>query len=131
MGMPFTKVHLRKGTSVEKRRAIADAVQESLVTNLGIPEQDRFLTFAEYDDENFVHSSAFDTYGLTYTDALLMIEISFVAGRSDNVKKGLLADLNRRLVEAAGLRSDDAFVVLYEVAPANVSFGQGLAQRAP
>jgi phenylpyruvate tautomerase PptA (4-oxalocrotonate tautomerase family) len=131
MGMPFTKVHLLKGTSVEKRRAIADAIQESLVANLGIPEQDRFLTFAEYDDENFVHSSAFDTYGLTYTDALLMIEISFVAGRSDDVKKGLLADLNRRLVEAAGLRSDDAFVVMYEVAPANVSFGQGLAQRAP
>lgn len=129
--MPFTKVHLRNGTSVEKRRAIADAIQETLVANLGIPEQDRFLTFAEYDDANFVHSPSFDKYGLTYTDELLMIEISFVAGRSDDVKKDLLADLNRRLVKAAGLRSDDAFVVISEVGPANVSFGHGLAQRAP
>jgi len=129
--MPFTKVHLRKGTSVETRRAIADAIQETLIANLEIPEQDRFLTFIEYEEANFVRSPAFDTYGLTYTDALLMIEISFVAGRSDEVKKGLLADLNQRLVKAAGIRSDDAFVVMYDVAPTNVSFGQGLAQRAP
>jgi hypothetical protein len=41
-----------------------------------------------------------------------------------------LADFNRRLVEAAGVRADDVLVVLYEFAPANVSFGQRLAQRA-
>ena len=128
--MPLTKVHLRRGSSIEKRRAIADAVQETLVANLGIPEQDRFLVFAEYEDGNFVHTSSFDAFGLTYTDELLMIEISFVAGRSDEVKKKLLADLNRRLVDAAGVRPDDVFVVLYEFGPANVSFGQGLAQRA-
>lgn len=129
--MPLTKVHLRRGVSPEKRRAIADAVQETLIANLGVPEQDRFLVFAEYDDANFVHSSAFDAFGLTYTDELLMIEISFVSGRTDDVKKGLLADLNRRLVAAAGVRTDDVFVVLYDVGPANVSFGRGLAQRAP
>jgi phenylpyruvate tautomerase PptA (4-oxalocrotonate tautomerase family) len=99
------------------------------VADLGIPDQDRFLVFAEYEDGSFVHAPSFDAYGLTYTDELLMIEISFVAGRSDEVKKKLLADLNRRLVDAAGVRADDVFVVLYEFAPANVSFGQGLAQR--
>lgn len=129
--MPLTKVHLRKGASVEKRRAIADAVQESLIANLSIPEQDRFLVINEYDDDNFIHTPSFDAFGLTYTDELLMIEISFVIGRSDEVKKGLLADLNRRLVETAGVRTDDVFVVLYDLAPAGVSFGQGLAQRAP
>jgi phenylpyruvate tautomerase PptA (4-oxalocrotonate tautomerase family) len=128
--MPLTKVHLHKGASIEKRRAIADAVQQALVANLGIPEQDRFLLFAEYEDGNFVHAPSFDAYGLTYTNELLMIEIGFVAGRSDEVKKKLLADLNQRLVDAAGVRTDDVFIALYEFGPANVSFGQGLAQRA-
>lgn len=129
--MPLTKVHLRRGASTEKKRAIADAVQETLIASLGIPEQDRFLVIAEYDDENFVHTPSFDAFGLTYTDELLMIEISFVAGRQDEVKKGLIADLDRRLVQKAGVRPDDVFVVIYEVPPANVSFGQGLTQRAP
>jgi phenylpyruvate tautomerase PptA (4-oxalocrotonate tautomerase family) len=128
--MPLTKVHLRKGASPEKRRAIADAVQEALIANLGIPAQDRFLAITEYDADNFVHASSFDTYGLTYTSELLMLEISFIAGRSDEVKKALIADLNQRLVKTAGVRSDDVFIVLYDVGPANVSFGQGVAQRA-
>jgi phenylpyruvate tautomerase PptA (4-oxalocrotonate tautomerase family) len=129
--MPLTKVHLRKGASVDKRRAIADAVQEALIANLRIPEQDRFLVINEYEEDNFIYSPSFDTFGLVYSSDLLMIEISFVAGRSDEVKKGLIADLNSRLVASAGVRTDDVFVVLYDVGPANVSFGQGLAQRAP
>jgi hypothetical protein len=59
-----------------------------------------------------------------------MIEISFIQGRSDEVK-GLLADLNNRLVKAVALRPDDVFVILHDVGPANVSFGRGLAQKAP
>lgn len=129
--MPLAKVHMRKGSSVEKRRAIADAVQATLIANLGIPEQDRYLVINEYDEENFFYSPSFDQFGLTYTSELLLIELSFVVGRSDEVKKALLADLNRRLVESAGVRPDDVFVTMYDVGPANVSFGQGLAQRAP
>jgi phenylpyruvate tautomerase PptA (4-oxalocrotonate tautomerase family) len=129
--MPLTKVHLRSGSTPEKRRAIADAVQETLVDTLGIPEQDRYLVFAEYSAGNFVHEPSFDDFGLTYSDELLMIEIAFVEGRSDDVKKKLIRDLNSRLVAAAGVRPDDVVVVLYEVGAANVSFGQGLTQRAP
>jgi phenylpyruvate tautomerase PptA (4-oxalocrotonate tautomerase family) len=118
------------GSSPEKRAAIAESILAALISNLALPEQDRYLVIQEYDDANFVHTDAFDAYGITYTDGLLMLEISFVTGRSDEVKKGLIADINRRLVEDAGVRSDDVFVTLYEVPPANVSFGQGIAQRA-
>ena len=60
-----------------------------------------------------------------------MIEISFIQGRIDDGKKALLADLNDRLVKGVALRPDDVFVILYDVGPANVSFGRGLAQKAP
>ena len=43
----------------------------------------------------------------TYTPDLIMLEISFVEGRSDEIEKVLLKDLNERLVANAGLRSDD------------------------
>jgi phenylpyruvate tautomerase PptA (4-oxalocrotonate tautomerase family) len=127
--MPLAKIHIRRGRPPETKRAIADAVQASLIATLGIPEADRFQLIQEYEDEHFIHTSAF--LDLTYTRDLLMIEIAFIEGRSDDVKKALLADLNRRLVETAGVRSDDVFVSMYEIGAASVSFGRGLAQRAP
>jgi phenylpyruvate tautomerase PptA (4-oxalocrotonate tautomerase family) len=127
--MPLTKIHIRKGHPPEKKRAIADAVQTSLIATLDIPEHDRFQLIHEYEDEHFIHPEAF--LDLTYTRDLLMIEIAFIAGRSDELKQALLADLNRRLVETADVRSDDVFVSMYEFAAVNVSFGRGLTQRAP
>lgn len=127
--MPLAKIHMRKGHRADKGRAIADAVQASLIAILDIPEQDRFQLIQEYEDDHFIHTDAFQD--LTYTRDLLMVEITFIEGRFDELKKALLADLNRRLVDTAGVRPDDVFVTMYEVGAANVSFGRGLAQRAP
>jgi phenylpyruvate tautomerase PptA (4-oxalocrotonate tautomerase family) len=126
--MPLAKIHIRKGHPPEKKRAIADAVQASLIATLDVPDQDRFQLIQEYEDEHFIHTDAF--LDLTYTRDLLMIEIAVIEGRSDDLKKALLADLNRRLVETTDVRSDDVFVAMYDIRAANVSFGRGLAQRA-
>jgi exonuclease V gamma subunit len=98
----------RRRRCASSKRAIADAVQTSLIATLEIPEQDRFQLIQEYEDDHFIHTDAF-------------IELT----------KALLADLNRRLVETADARSDDVFVSMYELRAANVSFGRGLAQRVP
>ncbi len=127
--MPLTTIHLRHGRTAEQKAAIADAVNAALVAHLGIPPEDRFQLVREYADEDFRHADAF--LDLTYTRDLLMIEVSFIVGRSDEVKKALLADLNARLVAATGIRPDDVFVLLHEVSAAGVSFGRGLAQKAP
>jgi phenylpyruvate tautomerase PptA (4-oxalocrotonate tautomerase family) len=127
--MPLAKIHLRKGHRAEKKRAIADALQASLIATLDIPEQDRFQLIEEYEDDHFIHTDAF--LGLTYTRDLLMIEIALTEGRSDALKKALLADLNQRLVETADVRPDDVVVLIYEFGAANLSLGCGLAQRAP
>jgi phenylpyruvate tautomerase PptA (4-oxalocrotonate tautomerase family) len=126
--MPLAKIHIRKGHTAEKKRAIADAVQASLIATLDIPEQDRFQLIEEYEDDHFIHTDAY--LGLTYTRDLLIIEITITEGRSDALKKALLADLNRRLVETADVRPDDVLVLIYEFGAANVSLGRGLAQRA-
>lgn len=127
--MPLTKIHLRTGRSEEDKAAIAQGIQDSLIANLGIPPDDRFQLFCEYGDADFRHTPAF--LDLTYSDRLLMIEISFITGRTDKVKKALIADISRRIVESTGQRPDDVFIMLYEVAASGVSFGNGLTQRAP
>jgi len=126
--MPLVKIGLRKGRSTGEKEAIGACVQAALVSNLGIPDADRYQLFAEYDDENFRHTNGY--LGLTYTDQLLIIEITLVAGRDDDIKKSLLSEITANLVSASVVRADDVFIMITEIGRANISFGQGLAQRA-
>jgi phenylpyruvate tautomerase PptA (4-oxalocrotonate tautomerase family) len=127
--MPLVKINLRKGRSAEEKDAIASAIQSALVSNLGIPDEDRYQLFDEYDEENFRHTDGY--LGLEYSDRLLMLEITFLVGRDDELKKALLAEINRNLVAAGVVGEDDVFILISEIGRANVSFGKGLAQRAP
>ena len=127
--MPLVKVNLLEGRSAEEKDSIADSIQAALVSTLGVPEADRYQLFNEYDGPRFRHTSGY--LGVTYTDQLLIVEITFLEGRSDEVKKSLLAEMNRNLVAAGVVGEDDVFVLITEIGRANVSFGRGLAQRAP
>lgn len=126
--MPLVKVNLLKGRSADEKDSIAASIQAALVSTLEVPEADRYQLFNEYDGENFRHTSGY--LGLTYTDQLLMIEITFLEGRDDEIKKSLLAEINRNLVVAGVVGADDVFVLITEIGRANVSFGKGVAQRA-
>jgi phenylpyruvate tautomerase PptA (4-oxalocrotonate tautomerase family) len=127
--MPLVKVNLLEGRSVEEKDSIAASIQAALVSTLGVPDEDRYQLFDEYDGESLRHTSGY--LGLTYTDQLLIVEITLLVGRDDEVKKSLHAAINRNLVAAGVVGGDDVFVLLTEIGRANVSFGKGLAQRAP
>jgi phenylpyruvate tautomerase PptA (4-oxalocrotonate tautomerase family) len=127
--MPLVKVNLLKGRSAEEKDSIAASIQTALVSTLEVHDDNRYQLFNEYDGENFRHTSGY--LGLTYTDQLLIVEITFLVGRDDGLKKSLLAAINRNLVAAGVVGGDDVFVLITEIGRANVSFGRGLAQRAP
>jgi len=127
--MPLVKVNLLKGRSAEEKDSIATSIQTALVSTLGVPEEDRYQLFSEYDRESFRHTSGY--LGMTYSDQLLIIEITFLVGRDDELKRSVLAEINRNLVATGMVRADDVFVLITEIGRANASFGQGLAQRAP
>jgi hypothetical protein len=76
----------------------------------------------------FLHTPSF--LGLKYSDGLIVLEITFIAGRTREKRLGLLKALNDEVVAAAGISPDDLMITLYEVPGENISFGRGLAQRA-
>jgi len=127
--MPLVKVNLLKGRSAEEKDSIAASIQAALASALEVPDDNRYQLFREYDGENFRHTSGY--LGMTYTDQLLVIEITVREGDDDEHKKSLIAAINRNLVAAGVVGSDDVFVLITEVGGANVSFGRGIAQRAP
>jgi phenylpyruvate tautomerase PptA (4-oxalocrotonate tautomerase family) len=127
--VPLVTVNLLKGRSAEEKDAIAASIQAALVRTLDVSDANRYQLFNEYDGENFRHTGGY--LGMTYSDQLLVIEITVRAGDDDEHKKSLLAEINRNLVASGVVDADDVFVLITEIAGANVSFGRGLAQRSP
>jgi hypothetical protein len=63
-------------------------------------------------------------------DDLIILDVSFIQGRSRETRLALLKDINTRVAAAAGVSRDDMMITLYEVPGENISFGHGEAPRA-
>jgi len=92
---------------------------------LGIPPEDFFQVIHVLPRSRFLHTPSF--LGLTYSDDLIVLEVTFISGRPKEKRAGLLND---GAVSAAGIFPDDLLITLYETPGENISFGRGLAQRA-
>lgn len=126
--MPLVRIALRKGTTPEFRRAIGDSVHRAMVETIKIPEQDRFQVITEHDAQSLIYDPSY--LGISRTDGVLLIQITLSAGRTVEVRKALFARIAERLKESPGVRPEDLFVSLVEVAKENWSFGNGIAQYA-
>ena len=126
--MPLAKIHVLEGQYDEARLArVSSAVQEGLVSTLGIPPDDFFQIIHVLPRSQFLHTPSF--LGLNYSADLILLVLTFRSGRPKQLRLGLLKALNDGVVSAAGMSPDDLFIVIYEIPGENVSFGRGLAQR--
>lgn len=127
--MPIAKIHVLEGQYDEARLGkVSSAVQNGLISALGIPPEDFFQIFHVLPRNQFRHTPSF--LGLKYSDDLIVLEITFISGRPKEKRLGLLKALNDAVVAAAGISPDDLMIAFYEVPGDNISFGRGLAQRA-
>ena len=127
--MPVAKIHVTEGQYDEARlSSVSAAVQDSLMSVLGVPPDDFFQIIHILPRKHFLHTPSF--VGMNYSDDLIVLEITFISGRPKETRLALLKALNERVVASAGISPDDLLILLYEVPGENVSFGQGLAQRA-
>src|ERR1700683_64168 len=131
--MPVFNAHIPVGRfSSEQKRALADALNQSLVQGLGIPEGDRFIMISEHgEDELFLHPTFLDIH--RGPDSMI-ITVLMGAHRPLEDKRKVTVAINRLVVEALGVVPDDIFVVLIPVPNENFSFGRGelqLAEGAP
>ncbi len=127
--MPVAKFHVHQGQYDHARLdRLGKAVQGALEAVLKVPPEDYFRIFYELPPQHFVHTPSF--LGLQYSRGFVMLELSFISGRPKDTRLALLKEINRRAVEEAGIAADDMVVLIYELPGENISFGQGLAQRA-
>ena len=127
--MPLAKIHIVEGRYDDARIGkISDAIQAALMNTLHVPPEDFYQLIFEFPKKRFLHTPSF--VGMHYTDDLIILDLTFIQGRSKQTRLALLKDINNRVTAAAGISPDDLMITLYEVPGENISFGQGEAQRA-
>jgi phenylpyruvate tautomerase PptA (4-oxalocrotonate tautomerase family) len=114
--MPLTTISLRTGTPPEYRRAIADAIHRAMIDALGIPADDRFLLVLEHAPENMIQDRVF--FGIERSDRSVFIQI-MVNQRPVAQKQALYRLIVDNLAVAPGLRAEDIFIGVVEVAREN------------
>ncbi len=105
--MPSTRIETRRGWLGAQKRDFIEAVQAALVAGILIPEGDRCVRLAEYDEDAFIAGA---DKGPRYS----VIEISLFTGRSIEAKRRLYAEL-AAAVARFGLEEQDLKVILHEV----------------
>ncbi len=127
--MPLAKIHVLEGRYDERRLSnVSKAVQDALISILKIPSDDFFQIIHELPRNRFLHTPSF--VGMQYSDDFIVLEVAFISGRPKETRLALLKELNQRIAASAGISPDDVMIRLSEGPGENVSFGQGLAQRA-
>jgi phenylpyruvate tautomerase PptA (4-oxalocrotonate tautomerase family) len=126
--MPLTRISLRRGKPAAYRKAILDGVYLAMRETFNVPENDRFMLISEHDADDFSYGA--DYLGIRRSDDLVIIQITANDTRTVAQKQALFARIAERLARDPGLRPEDVFISLVEVAPENWSFGQGIAQYA-
>jgi 4-oxalocrotonate tautomerase len=126
--MPLSRISLRKGKSAQYRQAILDGVYLAMRETFDVPEDDRFMIVTEHVDGDLVYGPHY--LGIDRSDDLVIIQLTVSNTRPLEKKRALYRQIVERLGESPGVRPQDVFINLVEVAKENWSFGHGVAQYA-
>jgi 4-oxalocrotonate tautomerase len=126
--MPLVRVSLRQGKSADYKRAIGDGIYQAMREAFNVPEEDRFVLISEHGESELQFSKTY--LDIARSDDLVIIQITANNTRTLEQKKALFARIAELLSQNPGLRKEDVFISLVEVAKENWSFGNGIAQYA-
>jgi len=121
---------LKKGRSVDERRAIADCVHTALVEAIGIPVDDRFQVVTEYSADGVGSELFYDAHylGVERSDGIIFVQVFLRKGRTVEAKQAFYQRLADLLTERVKARPEDVLITLSENDSADWSFGNGIAQ---
>jgi phenylpyruvate tautomerase PptA (4-oxalocrotonate tautomerase family) len=127
--MPLVRISLVKGKPEAYRRRLGEAIHRALVEAVGVPPRDRFQLITEHEPGDLVYDSNY--LGIARSSDVVIVQITLSAGRSLEQKRALYRRIAANLSAAVGLKPQDAWINLVEVAKENWSFGNGAASYAP
>jgi phenylpyruvate tautomerase PptA (4-oxalocrotonate tautomerase family) len=126
--MPLVRISLRRGKSPGHIAALRHGIYQAMRETFNVPENDRFILVSQHDAAEFDYDPSY--LGIARSDDLVIVQITCNSGRTVEQKQALYRRIAENFSNDPGLRTEDVFINLVEVAKENWSFGNGIAQYA-
>src|SRR5258708_17630252 len=128
--MPLARINLNKDASAELVRIVSEAVYDAMVEVAKVPANDKFQIITRHAAEELVFPA--DGYlGIQYSRNIIFIQVTWVAGRSTEVKKEFYKRIADDIHVKGKVSKADIVISLVDSAREDWSFGNGEMQYAP
>ena len=125
--MPLIRIDVIEGQhSDADLAAVSAAVHRGIVEVFGVPERDRFQVITEHRPGRLIYNESY--LGIERTDRVVMVQVFFSTGRTDDQKKAVYALVAKTIAERTTIRVEDIMLSLIENTRSDWSFGNGVAQ---
>jgi len=128
--MPLARIDLSKDAPPERVRVVSEAIYRAMVEVANVPLHDRFQVVTRHASDEIIYPEE-GYLGLNYTRDLIIIQITWVSGRSVDVKKKFFRRIADEIHEKAHVRKEDIWINLVDTNREDWSFGDGEMQYAP
>ncbi|HZY61228.1 MAG TPA: tautomerase family protein [Edaphobacter sp.] len=123
--MPLVRISMKTGRTAAQKRLIADAIYDAMRGTLNVPENDRFQIVTEHSGDDLIYDRHY--LNIERSDGTIFIHVFLRKGRTVEMKQAFYRR-TAELLQNAGVRPEDVFIVLSENDLSDWSFGNGIAQ---
>jgi 4-oxalocrotonate tautomerase len=128
--MPLARIDLNKDAPAERVRIISQAIYGAMTEIANVPVNDKFQVVTRHSADEIIYPEE-GYLGVQYSPDLIIIQVTWVAGRSTEVKKQFYRRIADEIHEKAGVRKEDVWINLVDDGREDWSFGNGVMQYAP
>jgi 4-oxalocrotonate tautomerase len=128
--MPLARIDLSKDASAKLVHIVSEAVYRAMVEVANVPVHDKFQVINRHEADEIVYPEE-GYLGLNYTRGLIIIQVTWVSGRSTEVKKKFFHQIANEIHEKGGVRKEDVWINLVDTGREDWSFGKGEMQYGP
>jgi 4-oxalocrotonate tautomerase len=128
--MPLARIDVNKDTSAEVVKVISDAVYDAMIGQANVPKNDHFQVVTRHTSDELIYPAG-GYLGIEYSRNIIFIQVTWVAGRSTDVKKKFFAQIANDIATKGKVRKQDIFISLVESGREDWSFGNGEMQYGP
>jgi 4-oxalocrotonate tautomerase len=128
--MPLARIDISQTASSELIRIVSTAIYQAMVNIAKVPVHDKFQIIHRHAADEIIYPQE-GYLGLRYTHDLILIQITWVRGRSTQVKQQFFQAIATEIHEKGGIRKEDVWINLIDTEREDWSFGNGEMQYAP
>ncbi len=128
--MPLVRIDLSKHAPPDRLSIVSQAVYGAMVEIANVPAHDKFQVVTRHSTDEIIYPDE-GYLGISYSPDLIIIQVTWVGGRSTDVKKRFYRRIADEIHEKAGVRKEDVWISLVDSGREDWSFGNGDMRYAP